>query len=242
VNHKLIEDGRLEIPAGCFDRAAAAYQQGGGSSPIIPRSEVDDRRTAIHEASHCVVGRALGQDVAGCTIIPGDGYGGLTWGPAHDRSLRTDNEVPDLCQAIGELMPRAGEPRVNAAEIYAHVHVRVVDLMAGTAGELLLHLECEPWTAHSDIRQARALASIICTGEGAIDAYLQFGAREAQALILQHRAAVLAMTEALIMERTLDSAMIDDVIASAPEFARRAAWRLVLESARVFATPESNQT
>jgi hypothetical protein len=36
-----------------------------------------------------------------------------------------DNNVPDLCEAIGELMPGAGEPRVNAAEIYSRAHVRV---------------------------------------------------------------------------------------------------------------------
>jgi hypothetical protein len=52
--------------------------------------------------------------------------------------------------------------------------------MAGTAGELLFHLECEPWTAHSDIRQARALASLICSSEDAITAYVEFGADEAR--------------------------------------------------------------
>jgi hypothetical protein len=57
-----------------------------------------------------------------------------------------DYDVPDLCEAIGTLMLRTGEPRGNAVEIYSHVRVRVVDLMAGTAGELLLHPECEPWS------------------------------------------------------------------------------------------------
>jgi hypothetical protein len=53
-------------------------------------------------------------------------------------------------------MPGDGEPRVNAAEIYAHVQVRVVDLCAGTASESLLYPDDEPWIARSDIRQARA--------------------------------------------------------------------------------------
>jgi hypothetical protein len=96
-----------------------------------------------------------------------------------------DNDVPDLCEAIGDLMPGAGEPRVNAAEIFSHIHVRIVDLMAGTAGELLLHPECPPWVAHSDIRQARALASLICSSEEAITAYLEVGREEARALILR---------------------------------------------------------
>jgi hypothetical protein len=74
-----------------------------------------------------------------------------------------------------------------------------------------------PWTAHSDIRQARALASIICTSEAAIEAYLSFGLAEAKALILQHRAAVLAIAEALMIERTLNVEQIDASIAAAPE-------------------------
>jgi hypothetical protein len=61
------------------------------------------------------------------------------------------------------------------------------DLMAGTAGELLLHLGCPPWNAHYDIRQARALAGLICSSEEAITAYLEFGRKEASALIGWHR-------------------------------------------------------
>jgi hypothetical protein len=223
--------------------AAAVTQHGGSRSQLsnsheheIGRSAVDDWRTSVHEASHCVVGRALGQEVAGCTIVPGDDYAGLTWGPAFDPSmLSTEDEVPDLCEAIGELMPGAGEPRINAAESYAHVHVRVVDLMSGTAGELLLHPECTPWMAHSDIRQARALACLICSSEASIDVYLRFGAEEANALIIQHRAAVLAIAEALMIHRTLDAERIDTIIANAPERARRADWAGVMENAAGFA-------
>jgi hypothetical protein len=221
-----IHEGHVAfVPATCVDNAGGVDQHG------VARSAVDDWRTAIHEASHCVIGRALGTDVAGCTIVPGDGYGGLTWGPAVDRSkLSTDDDVPDLCEAIGGLMPGAGEPRVNAAEIFSHIHVRVVDLMAGTAGEMLLHPECLPWTAHSDIRQARVLASLICSSEEAITAYLEFGREEARALIGQRRAAVLAIAEALMVHRTLDAAKIDTIIAAAPERARRADWAGVMDA------------
>jgi hypothetical protein len=111
------------------------------------------------------------------------------------------------------------------------VHVRVVDLCAGTAAETLLHPDDAPWIAHSDIRQARALASIICTSEAAIDAYLLFGLAEAKALILQHREAVLAIAGALMGERTLNTEQIDAIISAAPESARRADWVKVLENA-----------
>jgi hypothetical protein len=204
------------------------------------RSELDDWRTSLHEGGHCVVGRVTGQDVAGCTIVPGDGFGGLTWGPLFDRSMLSndDKEVPDLCEAIAGLMPGPGEPRVNAAEVYAFVHARVIDLCAGTAAETLLHPDYPPWVAHSDIRQARSLASIICTSENAIDAYLKFASEEAKALITTHRAAVLAIAEALMIHRTLDSTQIDNIIAQAMaretmriEIERRTKWRQILANA-----------
>lgn len=248
--HEMVGEGQLENPASCSDQAAAVVcqQDHGGSSSIgniqehaTGRSAVDDWRTAVHEASHCVVGRALGQDVAGCTIIPGDNFAGLTWGPTFDGSmLNFDNEVPNLCQAIGELMPGAGEARADAAEIYAHVHVGVVDLMAGTVGELVLHPACTPWVAQSDIRQARALAGLICSSEESITAYMEFGRAEAKALILQHQAAVLAIAEALMVQRTLDATMIDDIISRAPERARRADWIAVLENASTFTAELEN--
>jgi hypothetical protein len=205
------------------------------ASSVPIRSDVDAWRIALHEAGHCVNGKVLGQDVAGCTIVPGDGYGGLTWGPLFDRSmLSTDNEVPDLCEKIAVLMPGPGESRINVAEIFAHCHVRVVDLMSGTAAEMLLHPQCPPWTAHSDVRHARATASLICTSESAIDHYLSFGLAEAKALIEQHRAAVLAIAEALMIERTLNAEQIDAIIAAAPERARRAAWIGVQKNAASF--------
>jgi hypothetical protein len=204
------------------------------------RSPADDWRIALHESGHVVVSRSLGAEVAGVTIVPYGNYGGLTWGPKHvrsefDGSGDDDAEVPDLCEMISASMPGPGEARINAAEAFAHVHVRVIDLCAGTAAETLLHPDDGPWIAHSDIRQARALASIICTSEAAIDAYLLFGLAEAKALILQHRAAVLAIAKALMTERTLNAEQIDAIIAAAPERARRADWVKVSESAAGFA-------
>jgi hypothetical protein len=98
-----------------------------------------------------------------------------------------------------------------------------------------LHPDDAPWIVHSDIRQARALASIICSNGAAIDAYLLFGLAEAKALIQQHRAAVLAIAEALMVERTLNAEQIDAIISAAPERARRADWTKVMDSAAEFA-------
>jgi hypothetical protein len=48
---------------------------------------------------------------------------------------------------------------------------------------------------------------------------------------VQHRAAGLAIAEALMIERTLDSEQIKTIIASAPERARRADWTKVTDFA-----------
>ena len=163
---------------------------------------------------------------------------GLTWGPlGNSARLSSVDEVPDLCEVISGLTPGPGEPRTKAAEVFAHVHVRGVDLMAWTAAELLLHTEGPPWHAHSAIRQARSLASIICSSEAAIDAYLKFAAEEAKAIIVQHRAAVLAVAEALIIHRTLNSTQIDNIIATAMA---REIMRIEIERRKKWATISAN--
>jgi hypothetical protein len=86
-----------------------------------------------------------------------------------------------------------------------------------------------------DIGQARALASLICSSESAIDAYLMFALAEAKALISQHRDAVLAIAHTPMIRRTLDAVMIHHIIASAPERARRADWARVQQNAADFA-------
>jgi len=84
------------------------------------------------------------------------------------------------------------------------------------------------------LRLSISTASIICTSEAAIDAYLAFGLAEAKALITEHRAAVWAIAEALMVHRTLNAQQIDDIIAAAPERARRADWVKVMENATDF--------
>jgi hypothetical protein len=54
-------------------------------------------------------------------------------------------------------------------------------------------------------------------------------------LIIRHRAAVLAIANALMIDRTLDAVMIHKIIALAPERARRAEWARVQISAAQFA-------
>jgi hypothetical protein len=137
-------------------------------------------------------------------------------------------------------MPGPGDPRSNVVDIVAHVHHRIIELMAGTAAEALLHADDPPWDALSDLRQARALASLVCTSEQSIEALICFGYEEALSIIGKHRGLVTAMAKALVShsERTLNADEIDKVIgetlareALADAQARRVAWRGVTERA-----------
>jgi hypothetical protein len=65
----------------------------------------------------------------------------------------------------------------------------------------------------------------------AVDRGSHMPTSEAKAFIMQHRAAVLAIAEALMIERTLNS-----VIDAAPERMRRVEWAKVLKNSAGFAT------
>jgi hypothetical protein len=61
------------------------------------------------------------------------------------------------------------------------------------------------------------------------------GLAEAKALIIRHRDVVLAVANALMIHRALDAVMNRKIIASAPERARRADWKIVEKNAADFA-------
>jgi hypothetical protein len=60
------------------------------------------------------------------------------------------------------------------------------------------------------------------------------GLAETKTLISRHRVAVLAIANALMIHKTLNAVEIHEIIASAPEHARRADWVRVQQSAADF--------
>jgi hypothetical protein len=62
-----IDEGRAGFCSftACVDPAAAGDQHASRRSPV------DDWRVALHEGGHVVVGRALGEEVGGVTIVKG---------------------------------------------------------------------------------------------------------------------------------------------------------------------------
>src|SRR5450755_956164 len=143
---------------------AAAPSSNDEAATVAPPSEADDERIALHECSHALTGRLLGSPLGGVTCDAGPDYSGLCWGPSYVRRSKfaESEELPSLCAQIGPLMPGPGDNRADVADIYLHVHTRVIELVAGSVGEALF-LDCPPWNAADDRAQERALASLICS-------------------------------------------------------------------------------
>jgi hypothetical protein len=94
------------------------------------------------------------------------------------------------------------------------LHVRIVELVAGSVAEALF-LPGEPWPADSDRAQERALASLICTSPESIDAFIKFCMTEAAALLRPREHIVRALTAELLVRRTVSGDQVDTIIMQA---------------------------
>ena len=161
------------------------------SSEIIAR----DQRIAAHEAAHLTVGRVLGAAFGGASIIENRelGFGGRVWGP--DFQSHFAGEPSTTIEQITELMPGDGDARDDTAEIYAHVHNRVVELTAGSEIEKLKFGHA--WPATDDRKQERQLAGLIFSSTEAQDLFIKACAAEARAILQRHHDVVEAMAIAL---------------------------------------------
>ena len=199
-----------------------------------------DHRIAIHEASHCVVGRALGAEIGGVTIVANGKFAGRVWGPGGDQFL---SDGSDICgEVMHELMPfwpGIGEPRDDAAEFQVHAMRRTVELLAGSEGEAMLE-DAPLLGAVDDNKQALRFARLVCVSSAAVEAFLSYAKAEARALLEEHRSLVLALADCLLEKRTLTGAGVDAVLAAAlarsnleTEHRRRLEWARVAERARL---------
>jgi hypothetical protein len=229
----------------CVGAAAAVASKGDGRKPP-ERSADDDERIALHEiGGHALVGRLLGQPIGGvsCESADSDGHSGLCWGPEFRRS-RFDGGGVDDTEAFSEklrpLMPALGESRADAADIFLHVHTRIVELVAGSVAEAMF-LPGEPWYAVDDRRQELALASLITSSDESAQAFVDACMLEAAALLRPREHIARALTAELLERRTMTGKEIDAVIIEAvaakareDEKQRQLDWRRREESAAQF--------
>jgi hypothetical protein len=137
-------------------------------------------------------------------------------------------------------MPGPGESRADTADIVLHCHIRIIELCAGSVGEALF-LPGLPWDAADDRAQEIALASLVANSPEAAEAFVDFCAVEAAALLRPREHIVRALTVALLTRRTMSGAEVDEVIAAAitaksteDERQRRADWMRRCANAATF--------
>ncbi len=197
-----------------------------------------DHRVAVHEAAHCVAARALGMPIGSVTIDAGDGYEGRVFGPAGTVSQLDAGCI--VAEAL-LLLPGIGEDRADAAEWMVHAQARTIELMAGVEGELLTFPDEATFIARQDGIDAQAYAGSLCRSPAAVDAFISYARREAAELLGTNRSAHRALTDALLIHRTMSGERVDQVIAEAlaaedikAEQARRADWQTVQANAAAF--------
>lgn len=189
--------------AGCSPTTAEPVE------PNLRRQPSRLWRTAIHEASHCVVASYLGLPDVSATIVPGDGFAGLAWSgddPAFAATYSTSTsaaERDDRSAKIKAALPPPGSARDCLHPLLANLHDEVLFAMAGPVGEGLFFEEVCQKGCRGDFAQARSLASQICTSPASVEAFVSWGQVEAKAILGEHRGAVLTLASALLKHRTI---------------------------------------
>ncbi|MBR0792158.1 hypothetical protein JQ631_23995 [Bradyrhizobium manausense] len=200
----------------------------------LGRTEEQDQRISVHEAGHAVCARLLGHEVGGVTINPDPirGSDGLCWDVGHSQAYSEGRgDASDVRAAISPIMPKSGEDRRPVADIFGSVYAKCIEFVAGRAAERLL-MDGEPSQPVDDLRQAHELASLICSGDEAIETFLAHCDVVARDLLAPHGDVLMTLSIVLRIKRTLNGRDIDEIIsdvvarkAIAIERRRRAEWR-----------------
>jgi hypothetical protein len=76
------------FPSACAGSTAATVVDESQHPDDVGGRNPEILRTGIHEGGHILTSRSLNLEVTGSTLIEGEGYSGLTWGPQSKRALR----------------------------------------------------------------------------------------------------------------------------------------------------------
>jgi hypothetical protein len=199
------------------------------------RAFLSDDRVSVHEAGHGVAGRACGLSIRLATIDPevaGEGRAGCVFGTPDDYACKELQEFSDA--PLFELVPPCADDFTTdelsfVAELRVKMYARIIQALAGTAAERLFFPDVTPMVATTDVQQAAALAKLIASDLKAAAALLDFARKDSARIVAAHRDQIAALADALIIERTLNGAAIDDILAGVSpamraERARRKEW------------------
>ena len=189
-----------------------------GLSQDVGYQPEERRRIAVHEAGHAVTAVLTGREVRVASILRRSSSLGLV---AHDdgeeRHLRTPTELHDLIlvalagraaeiQEYGEASTGIASDLVAATNIAA----QLVGLVG--AGDSLLSLEA------AQMHMAGNMAAKVFADERSrvqADEILNKGADKAACMLLEHRAALLAVADALCQHDELTGDLVHEIVADA---------------------------
>ncbi|MDP9463617.1 MAG: hypothetical protein M3P52_03255, partial [Actinomycetota bacterium] len=176
------------------------------------------RRIAVHEAGHAVIAVLVGRDVRVASILRRSSSLGLV---AHDdgeeRHLRTPSELRDLI--VVALAGRAAEIQEYgeastgiASDLAAATNIAAQLIGTVGAGESLLSLEAAEMQLCGNMA-AKVLADERSRAQA--DEIMYQAADKSACMLLEHRAALLAVADALCQYDELTGDLVHEIVAEA---------------------------
>jgi hypothetical protein len=199
----------------------------------------DELQTARHESGHVISAISCGLTIDYVTIIPAKGYRGYvrlapeqyTCKPLREFSDNTLHELrrPPLPKIEGQALRRD-----TCILLYAYI----INRLAGSEAERLFfpYQPTPPMNASNDIKAATYMAGCV-TGKPA--ALLDLARNDAAKMLAVRKHQIEAVADALMIERTLTGAAIDEILAGVSpamraERARRKEWAAITAGAEAF--------
>jgi hypothetical protein len=137
-------------------------------------------------------------------------------------------------------MPKDGEARGDAADVYLHALNRCIELAAASVAERML-LPGEPVPSVSDVEHTIKYASLVCRSPEAAERFIRLCETMADDLLRPHGDVLIVLATTLRIRRTLTGDDIDDTIrialahrALAAEQVRRRQWQQRVANAAQF--------
>ncbi|QQS25428.1 MAG: AAA family ATPase [Actinomycetota bacterium] len=174
------------------------------------------RRIAVHEAGHALAAALSGRDIKVASILRrSDALGLVAHGDAEERHLRTPSEAHDLiaialagraaeAQELGEASSGISSDLALATTIAC----QLVGQLGG--GDSLLSLDAAAMPAAGNL-VAKVVADERCRSQ--VEALLGRGADRAGCVVLEHRAALMAIADALEERDELSGAEVLAIVA-----------------------------
>ncbi|MPR10061.1 AAA family ATPase [Microvirga tunisiensis] len=182
------------------------------ASPSDPRSPAELKACAIHEAGHAVAAVALGRTLQGVSLQLSGASGGMTRmehpGFIPTRAVIENNVVIGLAGRAADLVLGAGASAGAVGDLALATRELSALHASYGLGDRLLH--------RGGVDDASALLRVDSGFARCIEADLQRLMNRAITLVTAHRAAVLAVAEALIVHRVLSGTQVQALMEAYP--------------------------